>query len=52
MPLKEAMIQGHVSYWHSPAAMWLILGLYALAGCLIALLLRGWLTRGAHLSQK
>jgi len=28
--------------------MWLILGGYALAGCVIAALLRGWLTRGAH----
>ena len=48
VPLQKAMIDGQVSYWHSPAAMWLILGFYALAGCLIALLLRGWLTRGAH----
>lgn len=47
MPLKQAMIQGKLGYWHSPAAMWLVLGLYALAGCFIALLLRGWLTRGA-----
>jgi hypothetical protein len=46
--LQEAMFNGQVSYWHSPSAMWLILGGYALGGCLIALLLRGWLTRGAH----
>jgi MFS family permease len=48
VPLQQAMIQGQVSYWHSPAAMWLVLGLYALGGCVIALILRGWLTRGAH----
>ncbi len=48
MPLKEAMIQNQVPYWHSPAAMWLVLGIYALAGCIIAVLLRSWLTRGAQ----
>ena len=48
VPLQQAMIQGQVSYWHSPAAMWLVLGLYALGGCVIALFLRRWLTHGAH----
>lgn len=37
---------GEVPYWESPAAMWLVLGLYGLAGCAVALMLRGWLTRG------
>jgi POT family proton-dependent oligopeptide transporter len=40
------MAAGTVAYWDSPAAMWLVLGLYGLAGCVVALLLRGWLTRG------
>jgi hypothetical protein len=48
VPLKEAMIHNQVPYWHSPAAMWFILGVYALGGCIIAVLLRSWLTRGAH----
>jgi len=48
VPLQQAMIQGKLGYWHSPAAMWLVLALYALAGCFLALLLRGWLTRGAN----
>lgn len=48
VPLQTAMINGQISYWDTPAAMWLYLGLYALAGCILALLLRGWLTRGAH----
>ena len=48
MPLQQAMIAGKVDYWHSPAAMWLWLGLFALAGCIGAFLLRGWLTRGAR----
>ena len=48
VPLQQAMIEGQVPYWHSPAAMWLILGLYALAGCIFAALLQGWLTQGAR----
>jgi len=47
VPLQQAMIANQVPYWHSPGAMWLVLGGYALAGCIIAVLLRGWLTRGA-----
>jgi MFS family permease len=46
IPLQQAMVENRLSYWDSPAAMWLWLGLYALAGCVIALFLRGWLTRG------
>ena len=52
LPLQQAMIQNQVPYWHSPAAMWLVLGAYALGGCVIACLLRGWLTRGAHWKNK
>lgn len=48
VPLQQAMIHNQLGYWHSPAAMWLILGGYALAGCILAVMLRGWLTRGAH----
>ncbi|MDD3180594.1 MAG: MFS transporter [Opitutaceae bacterium] len=48
VPLQQAMIANQVDYWHSPAAMWLWLGLFALAGCIIAALLRNWLTQGAH----
>jgi MFS family permease len=48
VPLQQAMIQNQVPYWQSPAAMWLILGAYALAGCVVAALLQGWLTQGAR----
>jgi hypothetical protein len=48
VPLQQAMIQNQVPYWHSPAAMWLVLGLYAFAGCLVGVFLRGWLTRGVQ----
>ncbi|MBP7934468.1 MAG: hypothetical protein KA354_07440 [Phycisphaerae bacterium] len=48
LPLQQAMIQGQVSYWHSPAAMWLVLGVWAFVGCLAARLIRGWLTQGGR----
>jgi proton-dependent oligopeptide transporter, POT family len=48
VPLKDAMVQGQLPYWHSPEAMWLVLGLWAFAGCLLAVFLRRWLTAGAH----
>lgn len=48
MPLQQAMIENRLDYWHRPEAMWLCLGLFALAGCIIALFMRGWLTRGAR----
>jgi MFS family permease len=44
--LQQAMVDGQLSYWDRPEAMWLYLGLYALAGCVIAYFLRHWLTRG------
>jgi len=47
-PLKDAMVNGFVSYWNSPAAMWAILGAVALGGCVVAAMLRGWLTEGAR----
>lgn len=52
VPLQQAMIAGKVDYWHSPAAMWLWLGLFALVGCILALMLRGWLTQGARFDKK
>lgn len=42
VPLKEAMVTGQLGYWDRPEAMWCILGLYALAGCLVAWMLRKW----------
>jgi len=48
VPLQQAMIDGRVGYWDSPAAMWLWLGVWAMAGCILALLLRSWLTRGVR----
>ncbi len=48
LPLRDAMVQGKLAYWHSPAAMWLILGIIALVGCIVAATLRTWLTQGAR----
>jgi len=48
VPLQQALIHNQVPYWHSPAAMWLLLGIYAMVGCIVALFLRGWLTKGAR----
>lgn len=47
MPLQQAMVEHQLGYWQRPEAMWLWLGLYALAGCLIALALRRWFEGGA-----
>jgi len=52
VPLQQAMIQGRLPYWHRPEAMWLVLGAYALAGCIIAAFLRGWLTRGTRAEKR
>jgi hypothetical protein len=42
VPLQQAMINGQLGYWDRPEAMWLYLGLFALAGCLVAWALRKW----------
>jgi MFS family permease len=46
VPLQQAMVAGQLDYWDRPEAMWLILGLYALAGCIVGYFLRHWLTKG------
>lgn len=44
MTLQQAMIDGQLSYWQRPEAMWLILGGWAIVGCVIAIALKGWMT--------
>lgn len=44
----ERMRAGQVDFWHSPSAMWLVLGIWALAGPIVALMAEKWLTRGAR----
>jgi MFS family permease len=48
MPLRQALVEHKLGYWHTPSAMWLILGIYAMIGCILAALLRPWLTKGAR----
>jgi hypothetical protein len=42
---------GEVGFWQSPSAMWLVLLLWAVGGCAVALLLRPWFTRGLKSGQ-
>jgi POT family proton-dependent oligopeptide transporter len=44
--IGQRMVAGGLPFWESPSAMWLVLSVYALGGCFLALLLRGWFTRG------
>jgi len=46
--IGERLREGSVPFWQTPEAMWLILGLVALAGPILALLFQGWLTKGAR----
>lgn len=46
MTLQQAMIDGKLGYWDRPEAMWLILGGWAVAGCVVAIFLKGWMTKG------
>jgi dipeptide/tripeptide permease len=48
MPLQQAMVEGRLDYWHRPEAMWLVLALWALVGCIGAMILRRWLTQGVR----
>jgi predicted MFS family arabinose efflux permease len=47
VPLQQAMVGGQLGYWDRPEAMWLLLGGYALAGCIVAAFLEKWLTKGS-----
>jgi MFS family permease len=46
--IGEKLRAGTVAFTDSPSMLWLILGVAAFAGPFIALLLRGWFTKGAH----
>lgn len=48
MPLQQAMVAHQLDYWHRPEAMWFWLGVWAITGCVLAMLLRGWLTAGSE----
>lgn len=46
--LRDRLQNGEIPFWDTPSAMWIILGIITLAGPVIALLLRGWFTKGAR----
>jgi len=47
--IRLQILSGTLPFWRSPEAMWLILGIFALAGLSVAIIFRGWLTRGVNL---
>jgi POT family proton-dependent oligopeptide transporter len=49
--IGERARAGQLPFWESPEAMWLILGLVAIAGPIIASFLKSWLTKGARWNE-
>jgi hypothetical protein len=47
--IQPKILAGTLPFWRSPEAMWLLLGGFALLGLVVAVLCRGWLTRGVNL---
>jgi hypothetical protein len=47
--IQPQIIAGTLSFWRSPEAMWLILGIFALFGLVIAMIFKHWLTFGVKL---
>jgi MFS family permease len=47
--IRTRIESGTLPYGESPEMMWLILGCLAVAGVLVALVFRGWLTKGVKL---
>ena len=47
--IQPQIVAGTLPFWRSPEAMWLILAGFALAGLGVAVLFRGWLTKGVNL---
>jgi hypothetical protein len=47
--IQPAIVAGTLPFWRSPEAMWLVLGLFALFGLVMAMVFKGWLTRGVNL---
>ncbi|MEW6073262.1 MAG: MFS transporter [Planctomycetota bacterium] len=50
--IGERIAAGEVAFVDSPYLMWLILGGVALFGTLVAILAKGWFTKGAHFSNE
>ena len=46
--IGDRLKAGTVAFWDSPSALWIILGCCAIVGPVVALLLKGWFTKGAN----
>ena len=42
---------GTVAFTDSPSMLWIILGIFAVGGPLVALLMKKWFTKGAHFER-
>jgi len=49
--MGEKIGAGEVPFMDSPYVMWIILGGVALLGTIVAILGKGWFTKGAHFSS-
>lgn len=47
--IRPQIVAGTLPFWRSPEAMWLILGAFALLGLAVAIVGKGWLTKGVNL---
>jgi MFS family permease len=47
--IQPRIIAGTLPFWRSPEAMWFLLGAFALLGLSVAIIFKGWLTRGVKL---
>ncbi len=45
--LRDRLAGGLIPFWRTPSALWIILGAFAVGGPVIALLMKGWFTKGA-----
>jgi len=50
--LRDRLAAGQVAFWNSPSALFIILGIVALAGPLIAMLMKRWFTKGASWNRE
>lgn len=51
-PLQDVIKAGQLSFWDTPEAMWFWLGLWAVGGVVITMMLKGWFTKGADWNRQ
>ena len=49
--IGEGLRAGTVAFTDSPSMLWIILGIFAVGGPLVALLMKKWFTKGAHFER-